>query len=43
MNLLKHGLTVWMAQDEELRNYLDSVLKQMRSWLEVCNYLGHYF
>ena len=31
----KHGLTVWMAQDQELRKYLDTVLEQMKTWIEV--------
>ena len=31
----KHGLTVWMAQDQELRKYLDTVLGQMKTWIEV--------
>ena len=30
----KYGLTVLMAQDAELRKYLDEVLKQMRLWIE---------
>jgi mitotic spindle assembly checkpoint protein MAD2 len=34
----KYGLTVLMAQDEELRKYLDTVLGQMRQWIEVIYY-----
>jgi len=33
----KHGLTVWMAQDQELRKYLDTVLEQMKTWIEDGN------
>ena len=31
----KYGLTVYMAQDQELRKYLDTVLDQARTWIEV--------
>ena len=31
----KYGLTVYMAQDEELRKYLNVVLEQMKNWIEV--------
>ena len=31
----KHGLSVWLCQDEELKNYLSTVLDQMRAWIEV--------
>ena len=31
----KHGLSVWLCQDEELKNYLRTVLDQMRVWIEV--------
>jgi len=34
----KYGLTVYMAQVEDLRKYLDTVLDQMRSWIEVIQY-----
>jgi len=31
----QYGLTVYMSEDEELRKYLDTVLAQARSWIEV--------
>ena len=36
----KYGLTVYMAQDEYLRKYLNKVLDQVRSWVEVKKVLG---
>ena len=38
----KHGLSVWLCQDEELKNYLKTVLDQMRVWIEVILFFRHF-